>query len=448
MQHLHQMRMLQSFGQYSQLGFSGLNSSHFGSSPNSSDHSVFELKDGRSIGGGKAIESKKQKRKKSSNVKRPTTAYLYFVSKYREEVKNAGNSMPKQAKEMMQECAAKWRAMSDDEKKPYHELAGIDKVHLFVFKERWLNEKAAEKKPKDQWRPKRPPSAYFLFLKDFRANWKIDSANDTAESEDENENKLDIKNEDDEDRAKLSICENENEPQKKIKIDDDKAKKLNPQKEITKRAGSKWNSMSEEEKAPYVAKALETRVKWEKQLQIYKNEIKNGKTGEQAAEKLNDLTEGGESALNEAVADLPSKMLQAPLPENFVKNDVDSSSKLIRPDLSISDSPNAHQAVSSMPHAQSQLHSSPISAFPANLASLQQTASSIQHSEIMNQYLSHQNSEALSTSQTIFQNQSSFGHQNQQQTADHHQPQQNHQSQFEPWQPSLFPGNADGHTQR
>lgn len=95
MQHLHQMRMLQSFGQYSQLGFSGLNSSHFGSSPNSSDHSVFELKDGRSIGGGKAIESKKQKRKKSSNVKRPTTAYLYFVSKYREEVKNAGNSMPK-----------------------------------------------------------------------------------------------------------------------------------------------------------------------------------------------------------------------------------------------------------------------------------------------------------------------------------------------------------------
>lgn len=89
-----------------------------------------------------------------------------------------------------------------------------------------MNEKAAEKKPKDQWRPKRPPSAYFLFLKDFRANWKIDSANDTAESEDENENKLDIKNEDDEDRAKLSICENENEPQKKIKIDDDKAKKL------------------------------------------------------------------------------------------------------------------------------------------------------------------------------------------------------------------------------
>ena len=89
-----------------------------------------------------------------------------------------------------------------------------------------MNEKAAEKKPKDQWRPKRPPSAYFLFLKDFRANWKIDSANDTAGSEDENDNSLDIKNEEDEDGTKLNICENENGPEKKMKIDDDKAKKL------------------------------------------------------------------------------------------------------------------------------------------------------------------------------------------------------------------------------
>ena len=46
--------------------------------------------------------------------------------------------------------------------------------------------------------------------------------------------------------------------------------------EITKRAGEKWNSMSEEEKAPYVAQAQETRLKWEKQLQIYKHELKIG----------------------------------------------------------------------------------------------------------------------------------------------------------------------------
>ena len=34
--------------------------------------------------------------------------------------------------------------------------------------------------------------------------------------------------------------------------------------------------MSEEEKAPYVAQAQETRLKWEKQLQIYKHELKIG----------------------------------------------------------------------------------------------------------------------------------------------------------------------------
>ena len=40
-------------------------------------------------------DSKKGKRKKTSNVKRPTTAYLYFVSKYRQKIKEAGEPMPK-----------------------------------------------------------------------------------------------------------------------------------------------------------------------------------------------------------------------------------------------------------------------------------------------------------------------------------------------------------------
>ena len=34
--------------------------------------------------------------------------------------------------------------------------------------------------------------------------------------------------------------------------------------------------MTEEDKAPYVAQAQETRLKWEKQLQIYKHELKIG----------------------------------------------------------------------------------------------------------------------------------------------------------------------------
>merc|ERR1712048_1067005 len=182
------MRMLQSLGQYSQLGlggfgspFGGSYSSHsaLDSSQNSSlghnDHhdqkNDFNKPkpmrvDNRTLGGGKMETGKKGKRKKTSNVKRPTTAYLYFVSKYRERLKNTGEPMPK-AKEMMQECAAKWRNMSIEEKAPYQKLADVDK-------ERWQTEKAAEKKPKDQYRPKRPPSAYFLFLRDFRESWKTE----------------------------------------------------------------------------------------------------------------------------------------------------------------------------------------------------------------------------------------------------------------------------------
>ena len=37
----------------------------------------------------------KKKRKRHTWVKRPTTAYLYFVSKYRETLKEAGEVVPK-----------------------------------------------------------------------------------------------------------------------------------------------------------------------------------------------------------------------------------------------------------------------------------------------------------------------------------------------------------------
>ena len=55
----------------------------------------------------KVIDEKKRK-KKLNHVKRPMTAYLYFVSKYRQRLKDAGEPIPK-AKEMTQECATKWR---------------------------------------------------------------------------------------------------------------------------------------------------------------------------------------------------------------------------------------------------------------------------------------------------------------------------------------------------
>ena len=72
--------------------------------------------------------------------------------------------------------------------------------------------------------------------------------------------------------------------------------------EITKRAGEKWNSMSEEEKAPYVAQAQETRLKWEKQLQIYKHELKIGvKNLINCNEQLTFLLENGRGSFYQAI---------------------------------------------------------------------------------------------------------------------------------------------------
>merc|ERR1712157_551315 len=82
----------------------------------------------------KVIDEKKRK-KKLNHVKRPMTAYLYFVSKYRQRLKDAGEPIPK-AKEMTQECATKWRVMTPEQKSEYENLAKADRV-------RWEGEKAA-----------------------------------------------------------------------------------------------------------------------------------------------------------------------------------------------------------------------------------------------------------------------------------------------------------------
>ena len=54
--------------------------------------------------------------------------------------------------------------MNEDEKEPFLELSRRDR-------ERWQKDKALEKKPRDPNRPKRPPSAYFLFLAEFRKSY-------------------------------------------------------------------------------------------------------------------------------------------------------------------------------------------------------------------------------------------------------------------------------------
>ncbi|XVE76539.1 hypothetical protein DITRI_Ditri12bG0181900 [Diplodiscus trichospermus] len=74
---------------------------------------------------------------------------------------------------------------------------------------------------KDPNKPKRPPSAFFVFLEEFRATFKKENPNVKAVSA------------------------------------------------VGKAAGQRWKSMSEEEKRPYEAKAEKRKADYEKQMKIY-----------------------------------------------------------------------------------------------------------------------------------------------------------------------------------
>lgn len=62
--------------------------------------------------------------------------------------------------EWTKEVSAKWRALTDEDKKPFDKLAAKDK-------ERYDSAMAIYK-GKDANKPKRPMSSYFLWLGDFR----------------------------------------------------------------------------------------------------------------------------------------------------------------------------------------------------------------------------------------------------------------------------------------
>ena len=110
-----------------------------------------------------------KKEKDPNRPKRPTSAYFYFVAKEREECKKRGEDISRVA-EWTKAASGRWRELSSAGRKPFDELAAKDK-------KRYENEMAAYggkggKRAKDANKPKRPQSAYFLFLADFRAREK------------------------------------------------------------------------------------------------------------------------------------------------------------------------------------------------------------------------------------------------------------------------------------
>lgn len=112
------------------------------------------------------VKKEPTKRKmKKSDVKKPTSAYLYFVSDYRKVLKKKGKEINK-VQEVAKLCGIAWKSMTDEEKAPYTAKYATDKARF--LKEKEAEDKKSGKEAKDPSKPKRPQSGYFLFLADFR----------------------------------------------------------------------------------------------------------------------------------------------------------------------------------------------------------------------------------------------------------------------------------------
>lgn len=168
--------------------------------------------------------SPRKKVKDANKPKRSTSAYFYYLAHCREQANKQGRSISKIA-EFTKECSAKWREMVGQQKKPFEDMAAQDKA-------RYDKEMALYKgKKTDPNKPKRPMTAYFIFLGDFRIKMKNRGIN---------------------------------------------------HKDILRLAGEEWRDMSEEKKKPYTLRSVEAGKKYEQEMAEYrKNE---GKASAMAAQ--------------------------------------------------------------------------------------------------------------------------------------------------------------------
>jgi len=68
-----------------------------------------------------------KKPKKNDGIKKPTSAYLYFVSDYRMVLKKKGENISK-VQEVAKLCGEAWKNMTDEEKQPYSQKYTTDRA--------------------------------------------------------------------------------------------------------------------------------------------------------------------------------------------------------------------------------------------------------------------------------------------------------------------------------
>lgn len=158
----------------------------------------------------KAKAGGRGKNRQPGKPKRATSAYLYFLSHLRDQLKAQGKSI--KIGELAKEAAQKWHAMDSDTRKPFDEQALADK-------RRYEQEMGVFKPARDPNKPKRPSTAYFHFLADFRQKMK---GSDIGH------------------------------------------------KDVIRQAGQAWQRLSEAQKHPYQVKQQEEQVEYEKKMAVYR----------------------------------------------------------------------------------------------------------------------------------------------------------------------------------
>jgi len=116
--------------------------------------------------------------------------------------------------------------------------------------------KPSKKAAKDPNKPKRPASAFFVFMEEFRKQYAKEHPNNKAVSA------------------------------------------------VGKAGGEKWKSMSEADKAPYVAKAEKRKTEYNKTMQAYNKKLAEGGNGadeesDKSKSEVNDEDEEDESGEEE-----------------------------------------------------------------------------------------------------------------------------------------------------
>ncbi|KAL9973839.1 hypothetical protein ACROYT_G020345 [Oculina patagonica] len=107
--------------------------------------------------------SKKASKGDGPQVKRASSAYIHFTTDFRKKLKEKcekkGDPLPK-ANEVAKMAGEAWKNLSGDDRKPYDEKAQLDK-------DRYMRESGKLAKVESD-KPKRAPTAYFIFLAEFR----------------------------------------------------------------------------------------------------------------------------------------------------------------------------------------------------------------------------------------------------------------------------------------